>query len=181
MPFADVATPDLPLSRLWRLSLFQVSVGMVQTLFFGTLNRVIILELGVPATIVSIGIAIPLLIAPFRALIGFRSDTYRCVLGWRRVPFIWFGSLMQFGGLAIMPFALLTLSPDAATHMRWVGYAGSALAFFLVGPMIECLPFDVQQSPVPSVDAVFHLPAVHCWHRLHCRYQKQCDRNNCLE
>ena len=26
MPFADVATPDLPLSRLWRLSLFQVSV-----------------------------------------------------------------------------------------------------------------------------------------------------------
>lgn len=133
MPFADVATPDLPLSRLWRLSLFQVSVGMVQTLFFGTLNRVIILELGVPATIVSIGIAIPLLIAPFRALIGFRSDTYRCVLGWRRVPFLWFGSLMQFGGLAIMPFALLTLSPDAATHMRWVGYAGSALAFFLVG------------------------------------------------
>ncbi len=133
MPFADVATPELPLSRLWRLSLFQISVGMVQTLFIGTLNRVIILELGVPATIVSIGIAIPLLIAPFRTLIGFRSDTYRCVLGWRRVPFIWFGTLMQFGGLAIMPFALLALSPDAATTMRWTGYAGSALAFFLVG------------------------------------------------
>ncbi|MFN8650886.1 MAG: BCD family MFS transporter [Gemmatimonadales bacterium] len=133
MPFADVATPDLPLSRLWRLSLFQLSVGMVQTLFVGTLNRVMILELGVPATIVAIGVAIPLLIAPFRALIGFRSDTYRCVLGWRRVPFIWFGTLMQFGGLAIMPFALLTLSPDATTHIKWVGYVGSALAFFLVG------------------------------------------------
>ena len=133
MPFADVATPEVPLSRLWRLSLFQVTVGMVQTLFVGTLNRVMILELRVPATVVAIGLAIPLLIAPFRALIGFRSDTYRCVLGWRRVPFIWFGALMQFGGLAIMPFALLTLAPDAATTMRWTGYIGTALAFFLVG------------------------------------------------
>ncbi len=133
LPFADVATPELPLSRLWRLSLFQLSVGMVQTLFIGTLNRVMILELSVPASIVSLGVAIPLLIAPFRTLIGFRSDTYRCVLGWRRVPFIWFGTLMQFGGLAIMPFALLSLSPDAATTLRWPGYVGSALAFFLVG------------------------------------------------
>jgi len=133
MPFADVATPDLPLSRLWRLSLFQVSVGMVQALFFGTLNRVMIVELGVPATFVSIGIAIPLLVAPFRALIGFRSDTYRSVLGWRRVPFIWAGTMLQFGGLAIMPFALLTLSPDAMVRTKWVGYIGTSLAFFLMG------------------------------------------------
>jgi BCD family chlorophyll transporter-like MFS transporter len=28
LPFADAATPDLPLSRLLRLSLFQVSVGI---------------------------------------------------------------------------------------------------------------------------------------------------------
>ena len=51
MPFADVATADMPLSRLLRLSLFQLSVGMVQTLFVGTLNRVMILELRVPASL----------------------------------------------------------------------------------------------------------------------------------
>jgi hypothetical protein len=54
-------------------------------------------------------IAVPLFAAPFRALIGHKSDTHRSVLGWRRVPYIWFGTLMQFGGLAIMPFALLLL------------------------------------------------------------------------
>ncbi|MGP1355470.1 MAG: MFS transporter, partial [Roseicyclus sp.] len=32
MPFADVATDDLPLSRLLRLSLFQVTVGMALVL-----------------------------------------------------------------------------------------------------------------------------------------------------
>ena len=36
LPFADVATPDLPLSRLLRLSLFQVSVGiMMPRMMFG--------------------------------------------------------------------------------------------------------------------------------------------------
>jgi hypothetical protein len=38
---------ELPLSRLLRLSLFQVSVGMVAVLLVGTLNRVMIVELGV--------------------------------------------------------------------------------------------------------------------------------------
>ena len=133
MPFADVATTDLPLSRLLRLSLFQISVGMATTLFVGTLNRVMILEMGIHATVVAVMIAIPLLVAPFRALIGFRSDTYRCVLGWRRVPFIWFGTLMQFGGLAIMPFALIVMSGLGTPSLQWTGYVGSAVAFFLVG------------------------------------------------
>ncbi|MFY7922211.1 MAG: PucC family protein, partial [Gemmatimonas sp.] len=77
LPFADVATPELPLGRLLRLSMFQLSVGMVQTLFVGTLNRVMILELRVPASLVAIMLAIPLLAAPFRALVGFKSDTHR--------------------------------------------------------------------------------------------------------
>ena len=45
LPFADAATADVPLGRLVRLSLFQLSVGMVQTLLSGTLNRVMIVEL----------------------------------------------------------------------------------------------------------------------------------------
>jgi hypothetical protein len=32
LPFADAATPELPLARLLRLSLFQVSVGMAMVL-----------------------------------------------------------------------------------------------------------------------------------------------------
>jgi MFS transporter, BCD family, chlorophyll transporter len=100
LPFADVATAEIPLSRLLRLSLFQVSVGMASVLLIGTLNRVMIVELRVPASLVAIMISLPLLAAPFRALIGFRSDTHRSYLGWRRVPYIWKGTLLQFGGLS---------------------------------------------------------------------------------
>ncbi len=135
MPFADVATPELPLSRLLRLSLFQVSVGMVLVLLVGTLNRVMIVELGVSAALVGIMIALPVVFAPFRALIGFRSDTHRCALGWRRVPFIWKGTLWQFGGFAIMPFALLVLAGKghASEYPAWIGPAAAAFAFLLVG------------------------------------------------
>jgi len=135
LPFADSATPELPLSRLLRLSLFQVSVGMALVLIVGTLNRVMIVELGVPASLVGIMISLPLIFAPFRALIGFRSDTHKSALGWKRVPFIWKGALLQFGGFAIMPFALLVLSGggNANDAPAWVGYAGAGAAFLLVG------------------------------------------------
>jgi MFS transporter, BCD family, chlorophyll transporter len=132
LPFADAATTELPIGRLLRLSLFQVTVGMAMALLVGTLNRVMIVEMGVSAWLVALMVALPLVFAPFRALIGFKSDTHVSVLGWRRVPFIWFGTLLQFGGLAIMPFALIVLSGDTHGPII-VGHIGAGLAFLLVG------------------------------------------------
>ncbi|WP_342076969.1 PucC family protein [Yoonia sp. SS1-5] len=135
LPFADVATDDVPLSRLLRLSLFQVTVGMALVLLIGTLNRVMIVELQVPATLVACMLALPLVFAPFRTLIGYKSDTHVSALGLRRVPYIWKGTLCQFGGFAVMPFALLVLSGygDAVDAPRWIGYCSAGLAFLMVG------------------------------------------------
>jgi BCD family chlorophyll transporter-like MFS transporter len=132
LPFADVTSAELPLSRLMRLSLFQVSIGISVTLLIGTLNRVMIVELAVPAWLVAVMVSLPLLAAPFRALIGFKSDVHTSVLGWRRIPYLWIGALLQFGGLAIMPFALIDLSGDMNGPL-WIGKAGAAFAFLLVG------------------------------------------------
>ena len=132
LPFADVASDDLPLARILRLSLFQVSVGMALVLITGTLNRVMIVELGVPAWFVALMVALPVLFAPARALIGFRSDIHDSAFGWRRVPFIWTGSFLQYGGLAIMPFAILVLSGQGTGPVIW-GQLGAGAAFLLVG------------------------------------------------
>ncbi|MFN3664064.1 PucC family protein, partial [Yoonia sp.] len=110
LPFSDAVSDDLPLGQLLRLSLFQVSVGMAAVMLLGTLNRVMIVELGIASTLVAMMIAIPVLVAPFRALVGFKSDNYRSAIGWKRIPYLWFGTMWQFGGLAIMPMALLVLS-----------------------------------------------------------------------
>ncbi|MGI3901890.1 MAG: BCD family MFS transporter [Janthinobacterium lividum] len=132
LPFADVGTPDLPLGRLLRLSLFQVSVGMAIVLIHGTVNRVMVVELGLPTSLVTLLIALPLCFAPLRALIGFRSDNYRSSIGWRRIPYIWIGTLLQFGGLALMPFGLLVLS-DGMPGTATAGKIGLGLSFLLVG------------------------------------------------
>jgi len=132
LPFADAATTELPLGRLLRLALLQFTVGMAAVLLIGTLNRVMIVELGVSSWLVAIMVSLPLVFAPFRTLVGFRSDTHRSALGWRRVPYLGMGTMLQFGGLAIMPMALILLSGDSNGPV-WVGHASAALAFLLTG------------------------------------------------
>ena len=133
LPFADAASEGLPMRQLLRLGLFQVSVGMATVLLLGTLNRVMIVELSVPAAIVAFMIALPVLSAPFRAMMGHRSDNYRSHIGWKRIPYLWFGSLWQMGGLAIMPFALIVLSGDQIRGPEWAGQALAGLAFLMTG------------------------------------------------
>jgi BCD family chlorophyll transporter-like MFS transporter len=132
LPFADVATDELPLKRILRLSLFQVSVGMALVLITGTLNRVMIVELGIQAWFVAFMVALPVLFAPLRALIGFRSDVHESAFGWRRVPFIWIGTMLQYGGFAIMPFAMLVMTGEGHGPAIY-GQLGAGLAFLLVG------------------------------------------------
>ena len=133
LPFSDAVSDALPFGQLMRLSLFQVSVGMASVMLLGTLNRVMIVELSVGAMVVAFMIALPVLIAPFRTLLGFRSDTYRSAIGWKRIPYLWFGSLWQFGGLAIMPFALLVLSGTQVIGPGWAGEVLAAIAFLMTG------------------------------------------------
>jgi BCD family chlorophyll transporter-like MFS transporter len=157
LPFADAASDDVPLSRLLRLSLFQVSVGMALVLMVGTLNRVMIVELKVPAALVAGMLALPLLFAPFRALIGFRSDRFQSALGLRRLPYIFRGTMLQFGGFAIMPFALLVLSGygEAINAPRWIGLSSAALAFLLVGAgvhIVQTIGLALATDLVPEED-----------------------------
>ncbi|MAJ52595.1 MAG: MFS transporter [Cellvibrionales bacterium TMED79] len=132
LPWLNVVEGDLTLSKLARLSLFQVSVGICFVLLNGTLNRIMVVELGRAAWLVSAMLALPLLLAPARVLIGYRSDNHQSFLGFRRLPYLWMGTMGQFGGLALMPFVLILMTsgdPSAA----WMGFAMSLGALFLVG------------------------------------------------
>ena len=133
LPFSDAGSTNFSLFQLLRLSLFQISVGMATVMLAGTLNRVMIVELLVPASLVAVMIAIPVLIAPLRTFYGYKSDTYKSFIGWKRIPYMWFGSLFQFGGLAIMPFAIIILSGDQTVGPSWAGEVLVAIAFLFTG------------------------------------------------
>lgn len=132
LPWFNVVQGELTMSRLARLSLFQVSVGICFVLLNGTLNRIMVVELGRAAWLVSAMLALPLLLAPARVLIGYRSDNHRSFLGYRRLPYLWMGTMGQFGGLALMPFVLILMTSGEG-NATWLGFVMSLGALLMVG------------------------------------------------
>jgi BCD family chlorophyll transporter-like MFS transporter len=96
-----------------RLGLFQFGMGISLAPITGTLNRVLIDELRIPAVAVGFLIAIHYFVSPARALIGFRSDVARAAGNWR-TPYLVLGAILTYGGLATAPFSLILLSGEGA-------------------------------------------------------------------
>jgi MFS transporter, BCD family, chlorophyll transporter len=99
--------------RLLRLSLFQFGLGFSVVVFTGTLNRVLITEEDIPATVVGWLLSLSLFVAPIRVLLGERSDRKKQKFGYRRLPYVWIGSMMVFSGLSAAPFCLIFLSKSS--------------------------------------------------------------------
>ncbi|HMQ32599.1 MAG TPA: BCD family MFS transporter [Chloroflexaceae bacterium] len=99
--------------RVLRLGLFQFGMGVSLAPITGTLNRVLIDELRIPAVAVGFLIALHYFVSPARALIGFQSDVARAAGKWR-TPYLVLGAMLTYGGLATAPFSLILLSGDGA-------------------------------------------------------------------
>lgn len=87
-----------------RLAAYPLSFGLLTVFVSGTLNRVMIVELELPASLAALFLAIPLLIAPARVWFGYLSDGYP-VYGKRREPYILSG--MMLAALGVLVAALL--------------------------------------------------------------------------
>ena len=94
-----------------RLGLFQFGLGVALAPITGTLNRVLITDLKVPAVAVAFLIALHFFVSPIRMLIGYRSDRQRAIGRWR-TPYIVLGGMLTYGGLATAPFSLIVLGSD---------------------------------------------------------------------
>lgn len=95
-----------------RLGLFQFGMGVSLAPLVGTLNRVLIDELRIPATAVGFLIAIHYFVSPIRAIVGYETDKKRALGRWR-TPYIVFGAMLTYGGLSTAPFSLIVLSEEA--------------------------------------------------------------------
>jgi len=82
-----------------RLAALPLSLTLISILAGSVVNRVMVVELGLPVTLAGLFIAIPLLIAPVRVWLGHRSDAYP-IKGLRREPYIVIGAMMAGIGAA---------------------------------------------------------------------------------
>lgn len=97
--------------RIFRLGLIQFGVGLCLAPISGTLNRVLITDLDIPAVSVGLLISLHYFVSPVRVMIGYRSDKQRSAGRWR-TPYVVLGVMLTFGGLACAPFALILLSGE---------------------------------------------------------------------
>jgi MFS transporter, BCD family, chlorophyll transporter len=110
-----------------RLAFFPIAYGLSGALIGGTLNRVMIADLELPASLVGLFFAVPLLVSPARVWLGYRSDGFP-IFGRRREPYIVLGALVI--GLGIISATILSVN-IAQTSAALI--IGGLVAFILYG------------------------------------------------
>ena len=101
-----------------RLALFSIAYGLSGALIGGTLNRVMIADMGLPASLVAFFFALPLLISPLRVWFGYRSDGFP-IFGKRREPYIVLGALII--GIGILAATTVAVQIQQATFALGLG------------------------------------------------------------
>jgi BCD family chlorophyll transporter-like MFS transporter len=106
-----------------QLGLIHVAVAMTLVPINSTLNRVMIKELTISATVVAILASLPYLFSPIQVAIGDFSDRHP-ILGWRRTPYIVLGLSLCVTGLLLSPWAAFLIADNL-----WAGVGLGILAF----------------------------------------------------
>jgi BCD family chlorophyll transporter-like MFS transporter len=96
--------------NLIRLAAIPLSLTLISILAGSVINRVMVVELGLPVTLAGLFLAVPLLVAPVRVWLGYRSDAYP-IRGLRREPYIIIGA--GLAGLGAAVSVALVLRTDA--------------------------------------------------------------------
>lgn len=106
-----------------QLGLIHMAVAMTLVPINSTLNRVMIKELAISATLVAILASLPYLFSPIQVAIGSFSDRHP-LFGLRRTPYIFLGLLLTFLGVVASPGVAFLLASNF-----WAGVALGVLAF----------------------------------------------------
>jgi BCD family chlorophyll transporter-like MFS transporter len=115
------------LRKRLQLGLIHMAIAMTLVPINSTLNRVMIQELALSATLVAVLASLPYLFSPIQVVIGSFSDRHP-VFGLRRSPYILLGLLLCVTGVVISPWAAFRLAEGGAA-----GFLAGLLSFLAWG------------------------------------------------
>jgi BCD family chlorophyll transporter-like MFS transporter len=136
-PATTPATVGLRARDVVRLGLAQVAIGAVAALMTSTLNRVMVVELAMPASVPSALVALHFAVQLARARMGFASDQAGGA-GVRRAPWAVGGAalLAAGAGLAAGGTALAATHPAFGIALCAVAYAAIGLGLSAAGTAV---------------------------------------------
>lgn len=97
--------------KRFQLGLIHVAVAMTLVPINSTLNRVMIKELAISASLVAVLASLPYLFAPIQVAIGSYSDRHP-ILGLRRTPYILIGLVLCVMGVILSPQVAFLMADD---------------------------------------------------------------------
>jgi BCD family chlorophyll transporter-like MFS transporter len=101
----------MSLLRILRLGLLHVAVAITLVPITGVLNRIMIHEMALPASIVASLVVLPSLLSPLQVLVGQYSDR-NPLFGYRRTPYIAAGALLCVCGAVATPYVALLMAEN---------------------------------------------------------------------
>jgi MFS transporter, BCD family, chlorophyll transporter len=140
---------------LIRLAAVPLSLTLLSILSGSVINRVMVVELGLPVLVAGLFVAIPLLVSPARIWLGYLSDAYP-IRGRRREPYLVLGAVLSGVGVAVS-VALVVQTPrlwSLATVMILLALVVYGLGRNLTGNTFQALLADRFAPGVPRSRAV---------------------------
>jgi BCD family chlorophyll transporter-like MFS transporter len=154
----SLALPKVNLMTMFRLGLFQMGLSMMSILTLGVLNRVMIQEIAIPATLVSLVLALPAFVSPTRILFGQISDA-KPMLGYHRTAYVWIGAgifaiaaflavqvMWQLNAVNIADTWIWTTQTIGWTGVLGLVFAVYGLAICVSGTTFAALLVDISEE-----------------------------------
>lgn len=106
-----------------KLGLVRFATSLLFIVLATVLNRVLVVELMVPAALVTFSFAFQHVMTPVGLVTGYFSDAY-ALAGRHRAPYIWGGMLLSLAVLPLFPSWALALGQDPKSRaLLWQGIA----------------------------------------------------------
>jgi BCD family chlorophyll transporter-like MFS transporter len=135
---------NLSILRNMKIGMFNVGSALADLLGSGVWNRIMIADLGYPATPVSLLLGLNYFLSPLAVWVGQRSD-YTNWRGYRRLPFVWGGRGLMAIGFLLLAFMTVELA-ETGNDIWWLGIVVSLLltstGYVLSGSTYTTLIYD---------------------------------------
>jgi BCD family chlorophyll transporter-like MFS transporter len=118
-PAINPPTRQVGMLAVFRLGLFNLALGLMAVLTLAVLNRVMISELGIPATITAGTLAMSQFVAPARVWFGQLSDT-KPIFGRHRTGYVLLGAIVFSIAVFLAVQVVWQLGAIAKANQGWL-------------------------------------------------------------